>query len=124
MSRYPLTASVPVTDMARAIGFYEGMLGLSPTVKEPDGGRIYACAHGTSLHVYPSPGSAGSAEGTVATWHVGDLEDVVSELNESGVMLELYDRPLPTDERGIAFAGDGKLAWFKDPDGNTFALAQ
>jgi hypothetical protein len=38
------------------------------------------------------------------------------------VTFERYDEPqLETDENGIHTLGDGKVAWFKDPDGNTFA---
>ena len=40
----------------------------------------------------------------------------------SGVSFERYDEPR-TDERGIMDAGSFKSAWFRDPDGNTFALA-
>jgi hypothetical protein len=29
-----------------------------------------------------------------------------------------------TSEKGIHDSGYGKVAWFKDPDGNTFALEQ
>ena len=31
---------------------------------------------------------------------------------------------LQTDDMGIAATPDGKVAWFKDPDGNTFAIEQ
>ena len=42
--------------------------------------------------------------------------------NSRGVAFEDYEE-LTTDERGISpRAGGGKVAWFKDPDGNTFAV--
>jgi hypothetical protein len=54
---------------------------------------------------------------------VADLERVVDELSSRGVTFERYDDPaLETDERGIHELGDGRVAWFKDPDGNTFAV--
>lgn len=38
---------------------------------------------------------------------------------------ERFDEPpLETDAKGIAATGDGKVAWFKDPDGTTFAIEQ
>ncbi|HET6917910.1 MAG TPA: hypothetical protein VFI46_00420 [Jiangellaceae bacterium] len=47
---------------------------------------------------------------------------VVDQLRSRGVTFERYDEPqLETDENGIHTHGDGKVAWFKDPDGNTFA---
>jgi hypothetical protein len=33
-------------------------------------------------------------------------------------------KPVRTDEKGIHDSAYGKVAWFKDPDGNTFALEQ
>jgi catechol 2,3-dioxygenase-like lactoylglutathione lyase family enzyme len=61
----------------------------------------------------------------MATWIVSDLEEVVDALRSNGVIFERYDDPaLTADEKGIHELGDGRVAWFKDPDGNTFALEQ
>ncbi len=123
LSKYKLTASIAISDMARAREFYEGKLGLSMVEEQPDGSRIYASGGGAALHVYPSPAHAGKATATVATWYVDELEQVVDELSANGVTFEQYDEPpLKTDEKGIAPTGDGEVAWFKDPDGNIFAI--
>lgn len=37
---------------------------------------------------------------------------------------EEYDTPGMKTKDGIAVAGGAKSAWFKDPDGNIFALVQ
>jgi catechol 2,3-dioxygenase-like lactoylglutathione lyase family enzyme len=125
LSTYELRASVAVSDMARAREFYEGRLGLAPLKDQADGSRIYASGGGASLHVYPSSAHAGKATSTLATWCVADLEQVVDELASKGVRFERYDDPtLKTSERGIHELGDGRVAWFKDPDGNTFAVEQ
>jgi catechol 2,3-dioxygenase-like lactoylglutathione lyase family enzyme len=125
LRNHKVTASIAVSDMARARQFYEGKLGLSSEDDQPDGSRIYACGGGTSLHIYPAPASAGNATVTLATWHVADLEQVVDELRADGVMFEQYDEPsLTTDAKGIHNLPNGKVAWFKDPDGNTFAIEQ
>jgi catechol 2,3-dioxygenase-like lactoylglutathione lyase family enzyme len=122
---YMLRPSVAVSDMARAIEFYEGKLGLSPGEHQPDESRIYACGGDTSLHVYASPATAGQAPSTLATWRVGDIERVVTELTASGVTFERYDDPsLKTDAKGIHELAGGRVAWLKDPDGNTFAIEQ
>ena len=50
------------------------------------------------------------------------MERVVDELTANGVRFEHYDG-ITTDAKGISpRAGGGKVAWFKDPDGNTFAV--
>jgi len=125
LSSYKVSASIAVADMARAEAFYEGKLGLLGVDDPGDGSHKYACGEGTSLHVYVSPANAGKATATLATWYVPDLEQVVDELSAKGVTFERYDDPqLRTDKRGIHSLGSGKVAWFKDPDGNTFALEQ
>jgi catechol 2,3-dioxygenase-like lactoylglutathione lyase family enzyme len=125
LSSYEVRPSIAVSDMADATEFYEGKLGLSPREDQADDSRVYACGGGTSLHVYASPAHAGNATATQATWYVADLEQVVDELRSRGVTFERYDDPsLETDEKGIHELGDGRVAWFKDPDGNTFAIEQ
>jgi catechol 2,3-dioxygenase-like lactoylglutathione lyase family enzyme len=125
LSSYTVSASIAVSDMARAEAFYEGTLGLSGSADQRDGSHRYTCGDGTSLHVYESPANAGRATATLATWYVTDLERVVEELGSKGLTFERYDDPqLRTDERGIHLRDGGKVAWFKDPDGNTFAIEQ
>lgn len=125
LSSYKLSASIAVSDMAQATEFYEGKLGLLMVVEHSDGSRIYASGGDTSLYVYPSPANAGNATATLVTWYVADLEQVVDELASNGVTFEHYDEPeMKTDEKGIFALGDIEVAWFKDPDGNTFAIEQ
>jgi MFS transporter, DHA2 family, multidrug resistance protein len=125
LSSYKVSASIAVSDMARAEAFYEGKLGLPKVDDEGDGSHRYACGDGTLLHVYASPANAGKATATLATWYVPDLEHVVDELSANGVTFERYeDHQLQTDTRGIHSLGAGQVAWFKDPDGNTFAVEQ
>ena len=125
LSGYKVRASIAVSDIARAAEFYERKLGLSPAETQPDESRIYACGGGTSLHVYASPAHAETATATLATWYVADVEKVVDELGSRGVTFERYDDPsLSADEKGIHELDNGRVAWFKDPDGNTFAVEQ
>lgn len=50
-------------------------------------------------------------------------EPVVDELTSKGVAVEHYDEPpVVTDERGIATFHDGKVGYFKDPDGNVLSI--
>jgi catechol 2,3-dioxygenase-like lactoylglutathione lyase family enzyme len=122
LSSYKLNVSIAVSDMARAVEFYEGKLGLSAVQVGADDSRIYASGGDPALHVYPSPSRAGESTATLATWYVDDIEQVVDELGSKGVTFEHYEG-VTTDARGISpRAGGGKVAWFKDPDGNTFAV--
>ena len=78
------------------------------------------------MHVYLSPEHAGKSTATLVGWDVDDVEGGVDELAEKGVVFERYDEgPIITDEKGVAtFEGAAKVAYFKDPDGNTLSIAQ
>ena len=114
-------AAVAVTDMGRAVDFYEGKLGLRSDGEEPDGGRTYQCADGTALHVFPSEHARASGA-TIAGWMVDDVEAVIDELIANGVTPEQYTEPFSTDEKGLARMGDFVGAWIKDPDGNVLSI--
>ena len=116
--------TVAVSDMGRAREFYEGTLGLSGGEEKGDGGVRYPCGE-TAIHIYPSAANAGKSPATLAAFQVADIESAVDELAAKGVTFEQYDMdPIKTDEKGIAHLGTGAGAWFKDPDGNIFALDQ
>jgi catechol 2,3-dioxygenase-like lactoylglutathione lyase family enzyme len=125
LSKYKVGAGLAVSDMNRAREFYEGKLGLSVGIDSADNVQ-YRCAEGTVMHVYLSPEHAGKSTATLAGWGVEDVEEVVDELTSKGVVFERHDEgPIITDAKGIAtFEGDAKVAYFKDPDGNTLSIAQ
>jgi catechol 2,3-dioxygenase-like lactoylglutathione lyase family enzyme len=128
LSSYKVTPNIAVKDMQRAVEFYEGKLGL--TVVDDDdagaGSRGYQCGQGSTLFVFVSPEHAGESTATLAGWYVDDIERLVAELTAKGVVFEKYDEPpIVTDANGIAtFEGGNKVAYFRDPDGNTLSLAQ
>ena len=123
LSNYKVSAAVAVSDMDPAREFYEGKLGLPEGTETEDGGRTYPCAGGAELHIFPSPDHAGKATATLAGWDVDDLESVVAELGSNGVSFERYE-DLNPDDKGIHSPGGARVAWFQDPDGNTFALVE
>ena len=125
LSRYKVAAAIAVSNMNRAREFYEGKLGLSVGIDSGDNLQ-YRCAEGSVFHVYLSPEHAGKSTATLAGWGVNDVERVVDELASRGAAFERYDEgPIITDEKGIAsFEGGAKVAYFKDPDGNTLSIAQ
>src|SRR5918992_412332 len=114
--------AIAVSDMEKAKEFYEGALGLSGGVDQPDGGCTYPCGDGTRIHVYPSPANAGKSGATLAGWLVDDVERTVDELTGKGVTFQQYGEPFNTDAKGIARLGSESIAWFKDPDGNILAV--
>jgi len=126
LSDFPVRASVAVSDIGRAVAFYEGKLGLKalqsgPSAAIPDGSRVYGSGGGPALNVYQSA-TAGKSPATLATWYVDDIDQMVEELKAVGVELVRYD-DYEHDARGITpRAGGGRIGWFQDPDGNTFAI--
>ncbi|MBA2535480.1 MAG: VOC family protein [Rubrobacter sp.] len=122
---YRVAASLAVSDMKEAREFYERKLGL--TVGTDFGDNVaYPCGEGTRIHIYLSPDHAGKSTATLVGWYVDDAEEIVDDLTAEGVVFEHYDEgPIVTDEKGIAtFEGGARVAYFKDPDGNTLSVAQ
>lgn len=113
-------ATVAVADIDRAVEFYEGTLGLSGRAGGPPL-RIYECGGGSELQVYESPDHAGKSTATVVSWSLADFDAEVDQLLAAGVVFERYEG-LDADDRGIHAFGEHKVAWFKDPDGNTIAI--
>jgi catechol 2,3-dioxygenase-like lactoylglutathione lyase family enzyme len=124
LSKYKVGAAVAVSSMDSAREFYEGKLGLLVGIDSGDNVQ-YRCGEGTVIHVY-SPDHAGKSTATLAGWGVDDVERIVDELTSKGVAFERYDEgPIVTDDKGIAtFDGGARVAYFKDPDGNTLSIAQ
>lgn len=126
LSTYELRTSIAVSDIQKAVAFYEGKLGLEvlesgPSANVADGSRVYGSDGRPALNVYQSE-TAGKTQATLATWYVDNLDQIVDELVSAGVEFTRYDQ-FEHDAKGItARAGGGRIAWFQDPDGNTFAL--
>ena len=116
-----LIAFVATTDLARARAFYEDTLGLRCTEENP-----VACvfdANGTMLRVTAVP-ELTPAGYTVAGWRVDDIAAAVKALSESGVEFQRFDG-MDQDALGVwTTPGNDKVAWFRDPDGNTLSLTQ
>jgi catechol 2,3-dioxygenase-like lactoylglutathione lyase family enzyme len=114
-------ATLAVKDLAVAKKFYEGTLGLKPVSAEGDEAVTYKSGSSTVI-VYRSK-YAGTNQATAANWLVGDdIEKIVDGLQGKGVRFEHYDMPGMTLKGHVHVAGDFKVAWFKDPDGNIISL--
>jgi catechol 2,3-dioxygenase-like lactoylglutathione lyase family enzyme len=121
-----IAAVIPVSDIDRAVEFYEGVLGLNLLVRRddlPENREAEFRAGEGGLVVYVSV-AAGQSRGTLAGFRVDDIEAAVGDLRGRGVTFEEYDTPDLKTENGIASIGDVRAAWFKDPDGNILAVEQ
>ncbi|MFD8562386.1 VOC family protein [Streptosporangium canum] len=120
---------LPARDLDRARAFYAEKLGLEP-VEERPGGLLYRCGGGR-FALFASTGTA-SGDHTQMAWEVDDLEAVVEELRNRGVVFEEVDVPGFRTVGGIAHvegnypsAGTGeRAAWFRDSEGNLLGIGQ
>lgn len=103
-------ASIRVADLARAIAFYEGLLGLRPLPRPDFGvaGRWYGIGGG-QLHLIQGEAAGGPLDpsGPHFAVAVADLDGARRELAAAGV--ETLDP-------------GGAQLWLRDPDGNVVEL--
>jgi catechol 2,3-dioxygenase-like lactoylglutathione lyase family enzyme len=110
-------ANLAVKNLETAKKFYADTLGLTQVGAEGQELVVFKSGKST-INVYRSQ-YAGTNQATAVTWIVGeDVEGVVRALKAKGVTFEHYDVPETTRDGDIHIAGDIKVAWFKDPDGN------
>ena len=121
LAQCELIAFGATTQPERAKAFYESVLGLRLLADEP--WALVFDAHGTMLRLQkvqlftPVPFTA-------LGWKVDDIHARLQRLGQAGVTAERYPH-LEQDPLGVWTApGGGKVAWFKDPDGNTLSLTQ
>ncbi len=104
----------PVTDMARAKAFYEGVLGLEVTMDhEMDGAHWVEFDIGTgTLAIGIAPGMNPSSDGCSVALEVDDFDAAVAELKAANV--EFNFGPIETSVCHMAFV--------LDPDGNSIGI--
>jgi catechol 2,3-dioxygenase-like lactoylglutathione lyase family enzyme len=118
-------ATLATKDVAAARAFYVDTLGLVPTMDD-ESGLGFTLDDGSSLMVYARPGHR-APENTGATFLVSNVEAEATDLRQRGVSLLDYDLPdlgIKTVEGIASDDSGGKVAWFKDPDGNILAITQ
>jgi catechol 2,3-dioxygenase-like lactoylglutathione lyase family enzyme len=101
--------------------FYSEVLGLR-LLADDDFALVYDL-NGTPLRVQKVRDHA-PAMHTVLGWVVPDIAAAVAALAGRGVAFQRYD-VLEQDAAGVwKSPGGARVAWFKDPDGNTLSLTQ
>jgi len=113
-------ATLAVRDLNAAAKFYGETLGLSRASTEDNEAIVFESGD-TTINVYRST-FAGTNKATALTWAVDDVEEIVRTLKAKGVTFEHYDLPQTKREGDVHIAGDHKIAWFKDPDGNILSV--
>ena len=106
----------PVMDMARARKFYEGVLGLTPTmtVGEPGGMQWteYDIASGTLSLGCGAPDWKSRADGCSVGLEVENFDLAIAHLKSSGVKFKMEPFPTPVCH----------MSMISDPDGNTICI--
>lgn len=121
LSEAPVGMNIPVRNAQEAKRFYEDVLGATPIWVGPTD-IVYRTGH-TFFAIYETQ-AVGTAEHTLGTFVVDDLEATMTDLRGRGVMFEEYDMPGLKTVDSIAQLGDNRIAWFKDPDGNILSVAE
>ncbi|MBN9623774.1 MAG: VOC family protein [Actinobacteria bacterium] len=113
-------AFIPSTDLAHSRRFYEETLGQAvvgednfAVVLDVGGTTVRVVKVGEEFHVQPF---------TVFGWRVADLDAEIAALGERGVEFLRFEG-MEQDELGAWRSPTGtRIAWFRDPDGNTLSL--
>ena len=104
----------PVHDMARARAFYEGVLGLKPTmVHDGEGGSWteYELGGG-AFALGKAPGWEPAPQGASIAFEMEDFEAAIAALKDQGVQFKLEPFATPVC----------RMAFVIDPEGNTLCI--
>ncbi len=103
---------LPVSDIDRSLEFYTGRLGLEEEQRDSQWAELKAGGLRIGLNAGRQESPAGDGGAVIAFEPDGDLDGAVSELREQGVSFpgEISEHPW------------GRIATFKDPDGNDLQL--
>ena len=108
-------------DAERSRAFYERVLGLDFVSDEPPA-LVFKVGH-SMLRIQKVETFAPHSF-TALGWQVSDIGATVATLQGRGVTFETF-AGMNQDQRGIWRSPSGaRVAWFKDPDGNTLSLSQ
>ena len=120
LSDHPAYATLPTHDLDGLRPFYEDVLGFVPREANP-AGVYYDASNGTFFTVTRSSGKR-SGDHTQMAFRVTGLDAEVADLKRRGVEFEEYESPKTVD--GIATIPIGRVAFFKDPDGNLIGMIE
>jgi catechol 2,3-dioxygenase-like lactoylglutathione lyase family enzyme len=118
-----LVAFVPSRDPKKAKSFFIDVLGLRFVSEDPFAVVLESNGIVIRLTDVSSVKDFKPAPFTILGWSVEDIHKTVSGLQARGVTFMRYPG-MTQDDLGVWVAPSGaKIAWFKDPDGNTLSVA-
>jgi catechol 2,3-dioxygenase-like lactoylglutathione lyase family enzyme len=121
LGQQKMVAFVATVSPADAKRFYQDTLGLRLVDESPF--ALAFDAHGTMLRVTIVE-RAVIAPYTVLGWNVPDVAATVEQLRKAGVKFYRYPG-MDQDTLDIWTSPSGaRIAWFKDPDGNTLSVTE
>lgn len=106
--------SYPVTNMARAVEFYQNVLALKPLFIRDDWSEFDLGGQRLALHKVDAHPETSAGEAPFLSLLAQPIEQVIETLKQKGV--KAFD---PIEEHPF-----GKFSGFKDPDGNHLGLYQ
>ncbi|HTD68037.1 MAG TPA: VOC family protein [Candidatus Limnocylindria bacterium] len=103
-----------VTDMPRARGFYEGVLGLKPTtVTDTEHGKWTEYEWGPyALAIGSAPGFKPNADGCTVGLEVENFDEAIAHLQKNNVKFRMESLATPVCRMAMVF----------DPDGNSITI--
>jgi len=121
LSHHDAVARIAVKNIAVARRFYEDTLGLT-AVATGDKDRVEYRSGQSTIRIYRSE-DAGNTRDSTLTFAVGDRIDILARaLKAKGVHFQHYDLPQTYIEGDVHVAGEQRIAWFSDPDGNLLSM--
>jgi len=122
LGKFNIVGFVSIVDVSRAKAFYRDTLGLRLVIEEPPFALVFD-SNGIMIRLGMATELA-PGHGTVLGWQVSEISEVVKSLGQAGVQFERY-AGMDQDELGIWTSPTGaRVAWFKDPDGNTLSISE
>jgi catechol 2,3-dioxygenase-like lactoylglutathione lyase family enzyme len=122
LQKNDIVAFIPTNDAKKAKAFYQDVLGLK--FVSDDGFALVFEANGTMVRIARA-GKFTPQQFTILGWRVKKIEAVVKKMSAKGVEFVTFPG-MGQETSGVWNAPDGaaKVAWFKDPDGNTLSVSE
>ena len=121
LSNSNVIAFVPSTNLNESKLFYEDKLGLM--LKKSDEIALEFRINKVILRVTKVTELIPAAY-TVFGWEVNDIDLTIKELTDREIKFEKFKDFSQSDLGVCIFPDGGKVAWFKDPNGNTLSITQ
>jgi len=116
----PTNGFVRISDAKRSRHFYEEVLGLTFEYENP---YVLVFRSGPTQIIAQRVDAFEPIEATILGWEVKGIDQLVATLRDRGVVFERLEG-MEQDALGIWKSPAGKVAWFKDPDGNLLSVSE